>query len=83
MMLGHGFAICAIGGGGVVSTRGLCHEAPIRPVAQPNRSSATRPIDIYLGGFLLHWLSVPFRGTLHYSGYLGITGAPSAAIEVA
>ena len=31
---------------------GLCHEAPI---AQPNRSSATRPIDIYLGGFFLHW----------------------------
>jgi len=39
---------------------GLCHEASIRPVAQPNRSSATRPIDNYLGGFLLHWLSVPF-----------------------
>src|SRR5215472_11271585 len=42
---------------------GLCHEASIRPVAQPNRSSATRPIDNYLGGFFLHWLSVPFRGT--------------------
>ena len=42
---------------------GLCHEASIRPVTQPNRSSATRPIDNYLGGFFLHWLSVPFRGT--------------------
>jgi hypothetical protein len=39
---------------------GLCHEASIRPVTQPNRSSATRPIDNYLGGFFLHWLSVPF-----------------------
>src|SRR5262249_47413638 len=29
----------------------------------PNRSSATRPIDNSLGGFFLHWLSVPFRGT--------------------
>jgi hypothetical protein len=42
---------------------GVCREASIRPVAQPNRSSATRPIDNYLGGFFLHWLSVPFRGT--------------------
>src|SRR5262245_63988203 len=41
---------------------GLCHEASIRPVTPPNRSSATRPIDNYLGGFFLHWLSVPFRG---------------------
>ena len=42
---------------------GLCHEASIRPVTQPDRSSATRPIDNYLDGFFLHWLSVPFRGT--------------------
>src|SRR5262249_61104008 len=42
---------------------GLCHEASIRPVTQPNRSSATRPIDNYLDGFFLHWLSVPFQGT--------------------
>src|SRR5262249_53061990 len=42
---------------------GLCHEASTQPVTQPNRSSATRPIDNYLGGFFLHWLSVPFRGT--------------------
>jgi len=41
----------------------LCHEAPVRPVTQPNRSSATRPIDYYLAGFCLHWLSVPLRGT--------------------
>jgi hypothetical protein len=47
---------------------GLRHEASIQPVAQPNRSSATRPIDHYLGGFFLHWLSVPFRGTLHDPG---------------
>jgi hypothetical protein len=40
--------------------RGLCYEASTRPVAQPSRSSATRPIDYYLGGFFLHWLSVPF-----------------------
>ena len=39
---------------------GLCHEASIQPVAQPNRSSATRPIDNCLSGFFLHWLSVPF-----------------------
>src|SRR5215831_9307351 len=42
---------------------GLCHKASIRPVTQPNRSSATRPIDNYLDGFFLHWLSVPFQGT--------------------
>src|SRR5262249_27819362 len=34
---------------------GLCHEASIRPVAQPNRSPATRSIDNSLGGILLHW----------------------------
>jgi hypothetical protein len=34
---------------------GLCHEASIRSVTQPNRSSATRPIDNYLGGTFLHW----------------------------
>jgi len=34
---------------------GLCHEAPIRPIARPNRSSATRSIDNSLGGTFLHW----------------------------
>jgi hypothetical protein len=34
---------------------GLCHEASTRTVARPRRSSATRPIDISLGGFFLHW----------------------------
>src|SRR5262249_7360119 len=47
---------------------GLCHETSVQPVTQPNRSSATRPIDHYLGGFSLHWLSAPFRGTRAKSG---------------
>jgi hypothetical protein len=34
---------------------GLCHEASIRPIARPNRSSATRSIDNSLGGSFLHW----------------------------
>jgi hypothetical protein len=34
---------------------GLCHEASIRLVTQPNRSSATRAIDNSLGGSSLHW----------------------------
>ena len=38
---------------------GLCHEASIRSVTQPNRSSATRPIDNYLGGTFLHWRYAP------------------------
>ncbi len=38
---------------------GLCHEAPARPVALPSRSSATRPIDNYLGGTSLHWCCAP------------------------
>src|SRR5215475_6908964 len=50
---------------------GLCHEASTQPVTQPNRSSATRPIDNYLGGFFLHWLSVPLRGTPAIWGYTG------------
>ena len=33
----------------------LCHEASIRPIARPNRSSATRSIDNSLGGSFLHW----------------------------
>ena len=33
----------------------LCHEASIRPIARPNRSSATRSIDYSLGGSFLHW----------------------------
>ena len=32
----------------------LCHEAPAQPVTQPNRSSASGPIDNYPGGTLLH-----------------------------
>jgi len=47
---------------------GLCHEASIRPVTQPNRSSVPRPIDNYLGEFFLHGLSVPFRGTQAIGG---------------
>jgi hypothetical protein len=34
---------------------GLGHEAPARPVARPDRSSATRAIDNSLGGAFLHW----------------------------
>ena len=34
---------------------GLCHEASIQLVTQPNRSSATRAIDNSLGGSSLHW----------------------------
>src|SRR5271168_2770129 len=34
---------------------GLRHEAPARPVARPDRSSATRAIDNSLGGTFLHW----------------------------
>ena len=34
---------------------GLRHEASIRPVAQPNRSSATGAIDNSPGGTYLHW----------------------------
>ena len=34
---------------------GLCHEASIRLVTQPNRPSATRAIDNSLGGSSLHW----------------------------
>jgi hypothetical protein len=32
----------------------LCHEAPALPVTRPSRSSATRLIDKFLGGFFLH-----------------------------
>jgi hypothetical protein len=38
---------------------GLCHEASARPVAQPDRSSATRFIDNFLGGTFLHWQHAP------------------------
>ena len=37
----------------------LCHEASVQPVTQPNRSSASRPIDNYLGGILLHGCFAP------------------------
>ena len=38
---------------------GICHEASARPVTPPSRSSATRPIDNYLGGTFLHWCYAP------------------------
>jgi len=38
---------------------GLCHEASIPPVAQQNRSSATRAIDNSLRGTFLHWRCAP------------------------
>ncbi len=38
---------------------GLCHEASARPVTQPDRSSATRSIDNFLGGTFLHWQHAP------------------------
>lgn len=38
---------------------GLCHEASTQPVTRPSRSSATRPIDNYLGGTFLHWCYAP------------------------
>jgi len=38
---------------------GLCHEAPDRPVAQPIRSSASRPIDNCPGGTFLHRCHAP------------------------
>ena len=33
----------------------LCHEASVWSVTRPPCSSATRPIDSYLGRFFLHW----------------------------
>ncbi len=50
---------------------GLCHEASARPVAQPDRSSATRFIDNFLGGTFLHWQHAP-SGRTEKSG-LGIS----------
>ncbi len=38
---------------------GICHEASARPVTRQSRSSATRPIDNYLGGTFLHWCYAP------------------------
>ena len=38
---------------------GLCREASIRPVAQPNRSPATRLTDSFLDGTLIHWHHAP------------------------
>jgi hypothetical protein len=58
---------------------GLCHEASIRPVTQPDRSSATRPIDNYLDGFFLHWLSVPF-GAHQLSAVLRTNAVDRAAL---
>ena len=40
--------------GSLAAQGGLCHEAPARPVTQPNRSSATGLIDNYPGGTFLH-----------------------------
>ena len=38
-------------------------EASIQPVAQPNRSSATGPIDTYPGGTFLHQINAPAERT--------------------
>jgi len=46
---------------------GLCHEASAQPVTQTNRSSATRPIDNYLGGSFFHWWYAP-SGRTEISG---------------
>ena len=50
---------------------GLCHEASARPVAQPDRSSATRFIDNFLGGTFLHWQHAP-SGRTEISGLIVI-----------
>jgi len=42
----------------------LCHKAPIRPVAQPNRLSATRATDFSPDGIFLHWCYTPSGRTL-------------------
>ena len=44
-----------------------CHEASTRPVTRYSRSSATRPIDNYLGGTFLHWCYAP-SGALNKTG---------------
>jgi hypothetical protein len=59
---------------------GLCHEASTRPVTRPSRSSATRPIDNYLGGSYLHWSSVPFRGTPCILGFSNRREADSSCL---
>src|SRR5918911_4783872 len=43
---------------------GLRHEASIRPVARPNRSSATRAVDNSLDGSFLHWRYAPSGRTV-------------------
>src|SRR5262245_17570216 len=48
----------------------LCHEASLRPVAQPNRSSATRSTDNSLGGTSLHWCYAPSGRTAVEKGIL-------------
>src|SRR5215470_7440907 len=48
----------------------LCHEASIRPVAPPNRSSATRSTDNSLGGTSLHWCYAPSGRTAVEKGIL-------------
>src|SRR5207247_300475 len=40
--------------------RDLCHEASVSPAPQRPCSSATTPIDNYLGGFFPHWSYPPF-----------------------
>ena len=54
---------------------GLCHEASARPVAQPDRSSATRFIDNFLGGTFLHWQHAP-------SGRTEKSGLKMSQIEI-
>jgi 8-oxo-dGTP pyrophosphatase MutT (NUDIX family) len=46
---------------------GLCHEASALTVTRQSRSSATRPIDNYLGGTFLHWCYAP-SGRTEFSG---------------
>jgi len=51
----------------------LCHEASIRPVARPNRSSATRSTDNSPGGNSLHWCYTPSGRTTVEKGIGGIS----------
>jgi hypothetical protein len=52
---------------------GLCHEASVRPITRPDRSSATRSIDNYPGGISLHWQCTPSGRTIEFTIGTGIT----------
>jgi len=54
----------------------FCPEASTWPVAQPSRSVAPMPTDNYMGGFLLHKWSPPFRRTVNYRGLFEIVRGP-------